>query len=165
MTPYKDPALQRQYQTRWSGERRKDWMARQVCGLCGRRDDLRLFRHAGAPAVTWSLKGPSHRRFRVTCGDAHACLRRRAEGGRPPEPEPPPPKKKPKPRARSKLPRAANPSESRLARELREKDDVRLVCPEHGPRGTMLHAGAVRFVCCGRIAPGWKPEPKRWYEK
>ena len=192
MTPYKDPERQREFQRDWQFGRRAAWIARQQCELCGYRGGLRLFRHMGAPKVTWRLDGPSHRRFRVVCGDPSACLRRRAHGYTPP-PKPKAlttqqrrklrvlrggklskrktraKKKKaaapPKPRPRKKPIVEAPPAvkQTKLARQIAEPDP-RPTCPKHGPRNTTIVRDVVRFVCCGRPVPGAPPPPKahRW---
>ena len=167
---------------------REGWMARQQCCLCGGRRGLRLFRHGGAPPVTWNQQGPSHTRFRIVCGDAEACLYRRTRGKRP-SPElkptdqqskswkdrhrlqvlrgeavpsnasktPPAPVQVTVCRRSSQKPRPKKKSE--IARGL-AKSDKRPRCPTHGPKGTMIYNGAVRFLCCGRVVP-IEPKPVR----
>ena len=87
MTPYKDPDAQRVYQANWVGARRREWLLQQRCSLCGDQANLRIFRHPGAPRLSWSVRGPSHSRFCVVCADATQCLQRRAGGECPPPKE------------------------------------------------------------------------------
>lgn len=106
MAPYKDPEQQRTFQNLWIKQRRADFLRAQHCALCGAPGDhvqLRIFRHVGAPRLSWSKKGPSHKRFRVVCADGTGCLVRRGNhAALPAEPRPRPPR--PAPRARAPAP-------------------------------------------------------------
>lgn len=177
MTPYKNPDDLRTYQRNRIRNQRQDWLALQGCGLCGHRTGLRVYRHMGAPRINWKANGPSHDQFRVVCGDPADCLRRREQGQRPPaRPARETTDHKRKRAALRGEPRPKMPTiaevvvakarkkQTKIERDL-QKEDSRPVCPQHGPKGTMIHEGAVRFVCCGRPAPGFKPAPRPWYER
>ncbi len=134
--PYKDPEEQKKYQINWVTAARRDWLVKQKCEMCGRRMNLRVFREAGTPRLSWSLKGPSHDKFRVVCGDTAACLQRQGALEKEEEEQKPAPQSGP----------------SKLAKQL-EKKDIRPVCPLHGPNNTtVLHRDKRRrFICCGRM--------------
>lgn len=55
---------------------RAKWLATQECSLCGHKHDLRLYRHMGTRVVGWTPNGPSHRDFRIVCGDGLECRKR-----------------------------------------------------------------------------------------
>jgi len=157
--PYKDPKKQTKYQAHWVTTVRREWMEKQECELCGRRMNLRLFRHVGAPRLVWSKKGPSHNKFRVVCGDAVTCLQHQGEqrqGEQEVESKPKPKRKAVKRKRKAPEPEVPKPEMSRLAKQA-QKPDVRPVCSGrhrdgrvHGPKGTVMLHGARRFICCGR---------------
>ncbi len=160
MTPYKDPEKQTKYQAHWVTTVRREWMEKQECELCGRRMNLRLFRHVGAPRLVWSKKGPSHNKFRVVCGDAVACLQHQEERKKLEEAKEKKKRSRRKPKPKLKPKEEApvlQPELSTLAKQL-QKPDRRPVCTAlhrngriHGQKGTVLLRGARRFVCCGRM--------------
>lgn len=147
MTPYKNPKKQREYQASRKNTVRRDWLREQACTLCGQRTNLRVFKHTGTPHLSWSLKGPSHDKFCVMCGDTIACLERRGEKPEPKQEQ----KRKQRPKQPPSVPTGdvEKPTLSRLAKEL-SKLDRRSVCPEHGPKDAVLFNGRARFVCCAR---------------
>jgi hypothetical protein len=45
--PYRDQAVQREYQRRWKAQRRASWFAGKVCNHCGTGDSLELHHRNG----------------------------------------------------------------------------------------------------------------------
>lgn len=155
--------------------------------LCGYRGvALAVVRIADSPPLKWTLKGPSHHQLDVVCSDAVACLKRRAALGIPGDPVrvrmcqrgicrtaakripklAVPPKsaatKPPRPLERHEVPAEVerhNATVRKIEAGLAQPDK-RLVCPNHGPKNTMLYLGVVRFTCCGAVVPGAEPKVK-----
>lgn len=165
MPPYKTPE--------WCARARREWLKDQSCILCGHRGPaLSVVRVADSPPLGWTLKGPSHHQINVVCSDGGSCRKRRTTLGVKPEivhecrrgicrpPTQKPPSKPPPPLERNELPAevarykaAVRRIEAGLA-----QPDKRPVCPDHGPKNTMIYCGAVRFTCCGRVVAGLEPK-------
>jgi hypothetical protein len=163
----------------WIARARRNWLKGQACGQCGHRGraGLVVIKYGDAPPLKWTLKGPSHRLFNVVCRDVGDCSRRRTELGvakpaavvahvckrgicRPPRQRIA--KSPPRTLERHEVPAEIERSRATVAKIEAglARPDKRPVCPDHGPKNTMLYGGAVRFTCCGRVVPGAKLKGK-----